>query len=83
MAIGRMIRFSPLTLKKWYQKYTIGGLEALIPRARIDMGRSRALSRDVTKQIHAYKEKFPYITGKKIYEKLIAEGYLRETPRVW
>jgi len=76
---GRMIRFSPLTLKKWYQKYTTGGLEALIPRARIDLGRSRALSGDVIKQIHAYKEKFPYITGKKIYEKLIAEGYLKET----
>jgi len=76
---GRMIRFSPLTLKKWYQKYTTGGLEALLPRARIDLGRSRALSGDVIKQIHAYKEKFPYITGKKIYEKLIAEGYLKET----
>jgi len=76
---GRMVRFSPLTLKKWYQKYTTGGLEALIPRARMDLGRSRALSEDVTKQIHAYKEKFPYITGKKIYDKLIAEGYLKET----
>jgi len=76
---GRRVRFSPLTLKKWYQKYTTGGLEALIPRARIDLGRSRALSGDVIKQIHAYKEKFPYITGKKIYGKLIAEGYLKET----
>ena len=48
-----------------------GGLEALIPKARIDLGTSRALSVNVWRQIVSYREKFPYITGKKIYEKLI------------
>lgn len=76
---GKRVKFSPLTLKKWYWKYTDGGLEALIPQARMDLGRSRALSEDVCRQIHAYREKFPYITGKKIYEKLVAEGYMKET----
>ena len=76
---GKSIRFSPLTLKKWYQKYTRGGLEALIPHARIDLGQSRALSGDVCRQIHAYREQFPYITGKKIYEKLIEQGYMKKT----
>ena len=33
---GKLVRFSPLTLKKWYLKYTDGGLEALVPKARID-----------------------------------------------
>lgn len=76
---GKPVKFSPLTLKKWYLDYRNGGLDALIPRARIDLGHSRALSEDVRRQIHAYREKFPYITGKKIYEKLIAEGYMKET----
>ena len=75
---GRNVKFAPLTLKKWYQKYTAGGLEALIPHARMDLGQSRALSEDVCKQIHAYREQFPYITGKKIYEKLIEQGYLKK-----
>lgn len=74
---GKLVKFSPLTLKKWYWKYTDGGLEALIPQARMDLGKSRALTEDVCRQIHAYREKFPYITGKKIHEKLIAEGYTR------
>ena len=56
-----------------------GGLEALIPKARIDLGHSRALTEDVCRQIHAYREQFPHITGKKIYEKLIVEGYMKET----
>lgn len=76
---GHRVRFSPLTLKKWYQKYAAGGLEALIPKARIDLGTSRALTKDVCRQIEAYREKFPYITGRKIYEKLIAEGYMKQT----
>lgn len=76
---GTLVRFSPMTLKKWYWSYTNGGLEALIPKTRIDMGKSRALTADVCKQIHAYREQFPYITGKKIYEKLIEEGYMKQT----
>lgn len=76
---GKLVRFSPLTLKKWYWKYTDGGLEALIPKARMDLGHSRVLTEDVCRQIHAYREQFPYITGKKIYEKLVAEGYMKES----
>ncbi|MDL2300974.1 DDE-type integrase/transposase/recombinase [Lachnospiraceae bacterium OttesenSCG-928-D06] len=75
---GKKVKLSPLTLKKWYQKYTTGGLEALIPHTRIDLGQSRLLSEDVCKQIHAYRKQFPYITGKKIYEKLIEQGYIKK-----
>lgn len=76
---GKLVKFSPLTLKKWYWMYSDGGLEALIPKARMDLGQTRALTEDVCRQIHAYREQFPYITGKKIYEKLIAEGYMKKS----
>lgn len=76
---GTAMGFSPMTVKKWYWSYMNGGLEALLPKTRIDLGKSRALTEDVCKQIHAYREKFPYITGKKIYEKLIEEGYMKQT----
>ena len=76
---GKLVKFSPLTLKKWYWMYSDGGLGALIPKARMDLGQTRALTEDVCRQIHAYREQFPYITGKKIYEKLIAEGYMKKS----
>ena len=75
---GKKMKLSPLTLKKWYWLYTDGGLEALLPKARCDQGESRVLSRDVCEQIQAYKKHFPHITGKKIYELLLRDGYLKK-----
>lgn len=74
---GKKARFSPLTIKKWYLNYKKGGLDALIPNNRIDLGHTRVLSDDACRQIAAYKQQFPYITGKKIYRKLIEEGYVK------
>ena len=76
---GKMARFSPMTLKKWYWLYSNGGLEALLPKTRSDQGQPRTLSADVCAQIKAYKKHFPHITGKKIHELLIKEGYLKKT----
>ena len=75
---GKSVRFSPLTIKKWFLLYQKGGLDSLIPKARMDLGGSRVLTSDMCEQIKAYKEQFPYITGKKIYEKMIQDGYLKE-----
>lgn len=76
---GSLVTYAPETLKSWYLQYNHGGLDALIPRSRIDLGRTRAMTEDAREQIHAYYQKYPYITGKKIYEKLIQEGYIKET----
>lgn len=76
---GKEATFSPATIKNWYLKYKKGGLNSLIPKGRIDLGRTRSLSKDACNQILAYKEAFPYITGKKIYHKLIEEGYIKAT----
>ena len=75
---GKMVKLSPLTLKKWYWLYTAGGLDALLPKARSDTGASRVLSADACRQVEAYREQFPHITGKKIYEKLVEEGYVKK-----
>lgn len=75
---GKTARFSPMTLKKWYWLYTAGGLEALLPKVRSDAGESRVLSADACKQIEACRKQFPHITGKKIYEKLVEEGYVKK-----
>lgn len=75
---GKMIRISNSTLKKWYLKYQKGGLDSLIPKARMDLGDTRVINPDACRQIGAYKSQFPYITGKMIYRKLIEEGYINE-----
>jgi transposase InsO family protein len=73
---GKLVQFAPATIKKWYIKYNRDGLDALVPKSRIDLGRTRALSEDAKKQIQTYLDTFPYITGKKIYEKLIEDRYI-------
>jgi transposase InsO family protein len=76
---GRVVRVAAGTVKHWYQKYTHGGLKALVTKPRTDLGKARAISEDAMKQVECYLEEFPYITGKKIYEKLIEGGYINKT----
>jgi len=64
------------TLERWYYTYKKYGLNALEPKKRRDTGKSRALPERAINQIYVYKEKFPYITGKAIYKKLVEEGFI-------
>ena len=75
---GKMVKFSPMTLKKWYWLYMTGGMEALLPKTRSDAGEARVFSADACKQNEACRKQFPHITGKKIYEKLVEEGYVKK-----
>ena len=74
---GRSRTFTASTIKSWYLDYHAGGLNALIPKSSADAGKSRSMTDEVCKQINAYREKFPRITGQKIYEKLQEDGYIR------
>ncbi|MFA9378825.1 MAG: DDE-type integrase/transposase/recombinase [Lachnotalea sp.] len=53
-------------------------LDALKPLTRCDLGRSRKLSASAIDKIYEYRQQMPYITVKKIYTKLIEEGYLNK-----
>ena len=46
-------------------------------RRKNDSGQSRVFSIDTRRQIEAYRKQFPHIMGRKIYEKLVEEGYDR------
>lgn len=74
---GSKVQFSSGAIKKWFLNYKKGGFEALIPKTRKDLGRPRSLDFASIEKIHTLKEKFPYITGKMIYQKLIEEGYIK------
>lgn len=75
---GEKTHYTAGTLKKWYMDYTKQGLDALKPLTRSDLGRSRKLPAGVIDKIYEYRQQMPYITVKKIYSKLIEEGYLNK-----
>ncbi len=74
---GKKIKYTAATIKKWYIKYTKGGLHALWPKQRIDIGKSRALTEDQIKRINEIKKKLPKITGQKVWETMVEEGTLK------
>lgn len=74
---GRDVKYSASTIKHWYIDYQKGGFENLVPKTRKDLGKPRNLDINAINQIHALKEKFPYITGTLIYQKLVEDGYVK------
>lgn len=74
---GKTIRISSSTIKKWYMKYLKLGFDGLVPKIRKDKNKTRAMPLRAMTQVHELKEKFPYITGKLIYLKLIEGGYIK------
>ena len=62
------------TIKKWYIEYCREGFESLKPKYRSDLGSSRKIPVECIEKITELKEKYPYITGKAIYNKLIEDG---------
>ena len=71
---GKEITVNPGTIKKWYLDYCKDGFECLKPKSRKDTGCSRTVPIECIDKIIEFKEKYPYITGKAIYNKLIEDG---------
>lgn len=75
---GTKKRFSSETLKNWVYLYRRNGIEALIPKNRMDMGRVRKLNQDHQAFIMNLIKEYPKITAVMIYEKMIEEGILNK-----
>lgn len=69
--------YSPATIKNWYLTYKKIGFDGLFPKKRSDIGKPRAFDESTIRKIHDIKEKYPYITGKMVYYKLVEEGYIK------
>jgi transposase InsO family protein len=54
-----------------------GGIDSLMSKTRKDIHIPRVLNNEAIKQIHKIKDKYPYITGKLVYQKLIDEGIIK------
>lgn len=75
---GTETRISASSIKKWYLSYNKYGFDSLIPKIRSDAGKPRVLDTNAIKKIHEIKEKFPYITGIMVYQKLVENGHVKK-----
>ena len=71
---GRHVSVSFHSLERWLYRYRKLGIQGITPAVRADAGRPRALSDTAILKIYELREKFPYITGKAVYKKLIEAG---------
>lgn len=71
---GKETTLTPSTIKKWYLDYCKYGFECLKPKYRNDIGFSRKIPVECIDRITELKEKYPHITGKAVYRKLIEDG---------
>lgn len=79
---GKEYMFSEETIRKWYYKYRNRGFDDLNKKVRIDKEQPRKLTEEEEKYIADIRNKYPKITTKKIYEKLLKEGYIDETVKI-
>ncbi|MFI3308007.1 MAG: hypothetical protein R3Y21_05515 [Mycoplasmatota bacterium] len=62
MPNGKKVYFAPSTIKHWYATYCKYGFDSLISKKRIDLGKSRTVSKECADAIIELKERMPHIT---------------------
>ena len=75
MPDGRLRRFSPDSIERWYYQYNHGGFNALLPGGRRDCGTSRKLGDEEKSYIDYLRKTYPKMSAAAIYQKLITDGY--------
>jgi transposase InsO family protein len=71
---GTYVNVTFHSLERWFYRYKKLGLQGITPVKRADAGKTRVLPEQAILEIYEIKEKFPYITGKAVYKKLIEAG---------
>jgi len=74
---GRVVRLSARTIEAWYYLHKHGGFEALIPDARADKGRSRAIRAEVAEVIVRAKREKPRRSVRRIIRMLERAGLVK------
>lgn len=75
---GNSVFYSPGTLSNWESEYSRFGFDALLPKTRSDIGKTRKLADVAIEQIYTLKNAFPKINATLIYHKLIEDGFINE-----
>jgi transposase InsO family protein len=66
--------YAPKTIKAWYAEYTKGGIDALKPKARSDIGLTRVITPEMEDLILSAVTKHPKAPATVIYDMLTEEG---------
>ncbi|SHI06480.1 DDE-type integrase/transposase/recombinase [Clostridium grantii] len=75
---GNSVLYSPGTLSNWESDYNRFGFDALLPKTRSDVGKTRKLTDVAIEHIFTLKNTFPKINATLIYHKLIEDGFINE-----
>ena len=73
---GKNGKYSEETIRKWYYKYKKEGFDKLNRKIRNDIEKTRKLSEEAIAYVVVLREKYPKMTIKKIYDKLIEERFI-------
>ncbi len=74
----RSRRFSIPTLERWYYDYREGGMEALVPKRRRDIGHAKKLSEPQRQLLCEIRREHPTASASLILRTLVADGRLAE-----
>lgn len=79
---GRLFQYKPKTVGKWFNLYTRGGMDALVPRTRCDKGGTRVITQEAEREIHRLRNEYPRLNATQIREKLVQDAILPATVSV-
>ena len=71
---GKLRRYAPATIEKWYLDYQNHGFEGLVPKGRSDAGISRKLDEELQERIRYFKTNYPRMSTAAIYRQLKSDG---------
>ena len=78
----RRTRVAPETIRDWLKRYRKGGFDALMPKARTDRGRSRALPDEVAELLVQLKEANPKRSVRALIGEARASGKVPDGQRL-
>jgi len=75
---GSTVCYAAGTLANWESYYKRYGFDALMPKSRADIGKTRKLNDVTIEEIYRLKNTFPRINATLIYDRLIEEGFINK-----
>ena len=79
---GRTVKYKPKTIGKWVSLYRNGGIDALTPKTRSDLGKTRVLTEEAIDEIYRIKQKYPRLNATQIHARLVQESLIPATVSV-
>ena len=76
MADGTSVRVKASTIASWERRYRAGGFDALVPKARCDIGTSRKIDADLGADIDEMRAEHPKMGAQMVLDALVEQGYI-------